>query len=68
MIAIPTNNCLLCGEVTTGSVGKAGIHWPMICQPCKDKSDKELESLVKANVAAMTILLDKFMSKDFKHE
>ena len=34
--------CVLCGELTHGSVGKAGIKWSMICQKCKDKEDTAL--------------------------
>jgi hypothetical protein len=35
--------CTLCDELTTGSVGKAGIHWKIICQRCKDEEDALLE-------------------------
>ena len=31
--------CILCNTPTTGSVGRAGLEWPMICQPCKDRED-----------------------------
>jgi len=34
--------CILCGEMSEGSTGKAGMFWPMICQPCKDKEDNAL--------------------------
>jgi hypothetical protein len=34
--------CILCGTRSKGSVGAAGIHWPILCQPCKDKEDKAL--------------------------
>ena len=34
--------CLICGYDTQGSVGKAGIFWKQICQPCKDKEDEDL--------------------------
>jgi hypothetical protein len=34
--------CILCKKETTGSIGAAGIHWPNICQTCKDKEDKAL--------------------------
>ena len=37
-----THKCLLCGEATTGSIGKAGIYWPNICQACKDREDQYL--------------------------
>ena len=36
--------CILCGKLTEGSVGAAGIKWSIICQPCKDKEDKALEA------------------------
>ncbi len=35
-------NCILCGELTNGSVGAAGIKWTCICQDCKNKEDKLL--------------------------
>jgi hypothetical protein len=35
-------NCILCGELTNGSVGAAGCKWSCICQPCKDKEDNAL--------------------------
>lgn len=31
--------CVECGTPTTGSVGAAGIRWPMLCQKCKDHAD-----------------------------
>jgi hypothetical protein len=34
--------CILCGIDTEGSVGAAGICWPMICQKCKDQEDSAL--------------------------
>jgi hypothetical protein len=34
--------CILCGKMTKGSVGKAGIKWAMICQECKDEADNAL--------------------------
>jgi hypothetical protein len=34
--------CILCGKMTKGSVGRAGIRWAMICQECKDKADNDL--------------------------
>lgn len=40
--------CILCKEPTTGSVGAAGLRWPMICQPCKDKEDAAALSGSKA--------------------
>ncbi|HOZ44855.1 MAG TPA: hypothetical protein PLN39_02525 [Candidatus Dojkabacteria bacterium] len=35
-------NCILCSQLTNGSVGAAGYKWSCICQPCKDKEDKLL--------------------------
>jgi hypothetical protein len=35
--------CILCGKMTTGSVGKAGLRIGFICQPCRDAEDKALE-------------------------
>lgn len=35
-------DCILCGVKTKGSVGRAGIKWSTICQPCKDKEDDAL--------------------------
>jgi hypothetical protein len=34
--------CILCGKMTKGSIGRAGIKWAMICQECKDKADNDL--------------------------
>ena len=34
--------CKLCGVVTYGSIGRAGIRWPFLCQKCKDKEDRTL--------------------------
>ena len=34
--------CILCGKMTKGSVGKAGIKWASICQECKDREDDAL--------------------------
>jgi len=31
--------CVECGTMTAGSVGAAGIKWPMLCQDCKDTAD-----------------------------
>lgn len=35
--------CLICGQETKGSVGKAGIKWSCLCQTCKDDEDRILE-------------------------
>lgn len=39
--------CFLCGELTEGSVGAAGIKWSSICQPCKDKEDAACLAMVQ---------------------
>ena len=31
--------CKICGVLTTGSTGAAGLYWPNICQPCKNEED-----------------------------
>jgi hypothetical protein len=31
--------CIVCGKPTEGSVGRTGIVWPNVCQPCKDDAD-----------------------------
>lgn len=38
--------CINCNQPTNGSIGAAGIAWPMICQPCKDKADNDLRLTV----------------------
>lgn len=40
--------CIECGDMTTGSVGAAGIRWPALCQPCKDQADGDLSSRIRA--------------------
>jgi hypothetical protein len=50
--------CILCGVETTGSVGKAGIRWARICQPCKDAEDEALENRL-VNTA---IIYDKLLA------
>lgn len=42
--------CIECGMRTIGSIGAAGIYWPMLCQSCKDFADGM--ALTKARVAA----------------
>lgn len=39
--------CMLCGEDTNGSIGRAGIRWSFICQKCKDVEDTRLETIIK---------------------
>ena len=36
------NKCIICGKMTRGSIGRAGIRWQKICQECKDKADEGL--------------------------
>jgi len=45
--------CTVCGQRTTGSIGAAGLYWPMICQVCKDAADIDLLNQVKLKAAAM---------------
>jgi len=40
-------HCVICGKLTSGSVGKAGIKWKIICQDCKDNKDDELDIMLK---------------------
>lgn len=41
-INAPERPCILCGAMTTGSVGVAGIVWSNICPPCKSAEDAAL--------------------------
>lgn len=50
-------DCILCGKPTTGSVGAAGLQWPMICQPCKDKEDQALAARINVQATALKALL-----------
>ena len=49
--------CIDCGELTTGSIGAAGLHWKSLCQPCKDLHDGALLSACKA-IAGVEVNLD----------
>ena len=40
--------CILCGKLTEGSVGAAGLKWSMICQKCKDEEDAFLLESLKS--------------------
>ena len=42
-----TRPCLDCGKQTTGSIGRNGIKWTVLCQTCKDIADSDLERRVK---------------------
>lgn len=48
---------MLCGKETNGSIGAAGIKWPNICQPCKDKEDKALVEIVKVEAKIFDFFL-----------
>lgn len=41
-INAPEQPCILCGAMTTGSVGVAGYFWNNLCQPCKSAEDAAL--------------------------
>ena len=45
--------CILCGEDTNGSVGKAGYRWNFICQKCKDAEDNGLERMLNYQAQVM---------------
>lgn len=49
-------NCILCNVPTCGSIGAAGIQWPHICQPCKDKEDKALAVSIAIQVKAFDVI------------
>ena len=46
--------CILCGTLTRGSVGAAGLRWTSICQICKDREDASLGEKIsyQANVCS----------------
>ena len=51
-------NCILCGKLTKGSIGKAGIKWTIICQKCKDREDTELARLVTSVTKSVDMICD----------
>ena len=51
--------CILCGTMTKGSVGAAGIKWSMICQPCKDKEDASLAGQIEHMSKCMDWVFDR---------
>lgn len=53
-----TKKCILCGKETTGSIGRAGIKWSMICQPCKDREDDALSRQLDASGQAIKKLIN----------
>lgn len=51
--------CILCGKMTAGSVGAAGIKRDIICQPCKDLEDGALAARVTADAKVWDAVMDK---------
>jgi hypothetical protein len=51
-------NCILCGKLTNGSVGRAGMNWTKICQKCKDREDAMLADHLERTKSAFDIILD----------
>lgn len=47
-----------CEGLTAGSVGAAGLAWPMICQNCKDVEDFTLRVSLEAKARAMDTILE----------
>ena len=45
--------CILCGDLTTGSIGAAGMRWSYICQPCKDIEDEALRLRIVGQARAL---------------
>lgn len=39
VVKAEVRRCVECGCRTIGSIGAAGIYWPMLCQSCKDFAD-----------------------------
>ena len=56
--------CILCGEMTEGSIGAAGIRWSIICQTCKDREDTELARLVASVTKGVDMICDALNPKD----
>jgi hypothetical protein len=54
--------CILCNELTNGSIGAAGYAWSFICQPCKDKEDSALADRMRGEC----LLFNKVFDKIFK--
>lgn len=52
--------CMICGQLTEGSVGAAGIRWPNLCQPCKDEEDR----LVLVQVGQIKVIADTLFGLD----
>ena len=48
--------CILCNEITEGSIGAAGIKWTIICQKCKDREDTELAQFVTSVTKSVDII------------
>jgi hypothetical protein len=60
--------CILCGEMTEGSVGAAGIRWTIICQECKDREDTELARLVTSVTKSVDLICKALRPEKCKHE
>lgn len=55
---IEKRQCILCGVLTYGSVGAAGITWLMICQTCKDIEDGALLHNIQAQAKTNKLLME----------
>ena len=53
--------CILCHKPTTGSVGRAGLKWSFLCQPCKDAEDAALERQLTSVASATDSFLNKLI-------
>ena len=51
-------NCILCGKLTNGSTGKAGIKWSIICQSCKDIEDEILVKRIECGSKAINKIME----------
>ena len=48
--------CILCGTMTTGSIGAAGLRWSALCQPCKDAEDGAASGRITAQITAFRLV------------
>ena len=53
--------CILCGDLTTGSIGAAGLRWKVICQPCKNREDAFLLKKINAQVKTFDVISRAFV-------
>jgi hypothetical protein len=53
--------CILCGVLTSGSIGAAGYHWDFLCQSCKDVEDKALKDMVDTHNKVTGAVLGKLV-------